>query len=418
MTPQEIALFAYNLSLVPIIFFSVLFILLSVVNLSLQGKAKAKYKPAKNLPFVSVQIPTFNDPIAARCVRRCMALDYPRDKYEIIIADDSTNRATQELLKEFANRNSGFIKYLHRANRDNFKAGALNNALNITKGEIIVIFDSDWMPKRDFLKRIIRPFSDPKVAIVQSGQGIYNRNSNLITRFAAYLMMIYHSIIMPINNRLNCVFFCGTSGAIRKSAFIRAGGWNLNSITEDSDLTVNLLLMGYKSVYLDFETPSEVPDTYEGFLKQQMRWCYGNARAFFDNASGILFKKGLGLRRRMMITYVTLGNVIAPIIVTMTLFGFAGWFLGELNLFTIHDFTKFALTFFYTSGFLFMGIIAMSRKNQLKELHFLLLSALTLGIVLSVANSIAFIRAVANKKLQWYCTPKKSNYDLIQNDDS
>lgn len=414
MTPQEIALFVYNLSLLPIIFFSVVFILLSLINLFVDKDIK--YKRTKDLPFVSVQIPTFNDPVAERCLKQCMKFDYPKDKYEIIIADDSTNIDTQKLLKSYADKNPGFIKYLHRNNRENFKPGALGSAMKQTRGELIAIFDADWIPRKGFLKAIIKPFSDPKVAIVQSGQGVYNQKTNLITRFASYLMMIHHLILMPIGNKINCVFFCGTAGAIRRSALDEAGGWNANSITEDSDLSVNLLLRGYKTVYLNFETPSEVPDNLEGFVKQQMRWCYGNARVFFDYAFGVLFKKGITLKQRLLIMYITLGNVVAPIVVVMTFFGFAGWFLGELALFNMNDLTSFLTKFLYTSGFIFIGIAALYKKRQLSELPYLLLSGFSIGLVLAVANSIAIFRAITNKKLQWFCTPKLANYKFVKND--
>ena len=408
MTPHDMTLFVYNITLLPIIFFSVLFLSLSLINLFMKRREQ-KFNDFREMPFISVQIPTFNDPIAERCVRRCMQFDYPREKYEIVIVDDSTNIETQLLLKRYADDNGDFIKYIHRENREGFKPGALKNAMKITKGEILVIFDADWIPKKDFLKKIVKPFSDPNVAIVQTRQGFYNRNTNWITRFAAYLLMIYHTIIMPINNRINCVFFCGTAGALRRSAFEKVGGWNLNSITEDSELSVNLLLKGYKTVYLDFETPSEVPDTFESFIKQQMRWCYGNARVFFDNAFKILFKKGLSVRQRLMILYITVGNIIAPAVVIMTFFGFAGWFTGEPSLFNFQDIFNFSARFLYTAGFLIMGAITLQKHGMIKEFRYLLATAFTVGIVLAVSNTVAFVKAALNKKLHWFCTPKIDN---------
>ena len=277
------------------------------------------------------------------------------------------------------------------------------------RGELIVIFDADWMPGRDFLSNVIKPFSDSKVAIVQTRQGFYNKDSNIITRFAAYILMIYHTIIMPVSNKANCVFFCGTAGAIRRSIFEKVGGWNLNSLTEDSDLTVRMLLNGYKTVYLDFATPSEVPSTFESFIKQQMRWCYGNARVFFDNALKILFKKGIPLRQRAMILFVTLGNIAAPFVFIMTIAGFSGWFLGEPELFGFKDIVDMAIRILMTAGFMIMGIIALHRNKALKEFPYLVLASLTMGLVLAVANSIAFFRAAFNKQLSWFCTAKDGN---------
>lgn len=413
MTPFDITLAIYNLTLFPVIFFSVLFIILTLINIFIEKKPQ-KIKKLNRIPFISVQVPTFNDPIAARCIEKCMKFDYPKDKYEIIIVDDSTNIQTQLLLEKFAIDNPDFIKYIHRDNREGFKPGALKNAMSITKGELLVIFDADWIPAKDFLKKIIKPFGDEKVAIVQTRQGFYNKDTNLITRFAAYLLMIYHTIVMPINNRINCVFFCGTAGAIRREAFDKVGGWNLHSITEDSDLSVNLLMLGYKSVYLDFETPSEVPDTFESFIKQQMRWCYGNVRVFFDNSKKILVKPGLTIKQRLMISYITLGNVAAPIVVLMTFFGFSGWFLGEPTLMQLSDLFVFAIRFTYTAGFLFMGLLAFKKQKILNEFGYLILSAFTVGLVLAVSNSFAFFKAVFNQKLHWFCTPKIDNTVVLK----
>jgi cellulose synthase/poly-beta-1,6-N-acetylglucosamine synthase-like glycosyltransferase len=413
MAPQDIALFVYNLAFLPIIFFSVLFIILTLINLFFDKKKEVELKNPKKLPFITVQIPTYNDPVAERCIKHCMEFDYPKNKYEVIIVDDSTSIDTQNLLAKFADDNQGFVKYVHRPNRQGFKAGALKNSMKFVKGEIMVVFDADWIPEKNFLRKIIRPFSDPKVAIVQTRQGFYNKKSNLVTRFASYLLMVYHTILMPINNKINCVFFCGTAGAIRKSAFEHVGGWNLNSLTEDTDLSVNLLLRGYKTVYLDFETPSEVPATFESFIKQQMRWCYGNTRVFVNNAHKILLKKELTLRQRAMIIFITLGNVVAPFVFLMTVAGFSGWFLGEITLFNIGDFVTLVTKLLLTAGFLVISLTALYKNKLLKEFPYLVLSVFTLGIVLAVANSIAFLKAISNKQLAWFCTTKEANEQFV-----
>lgn len=405
-------LLVYNISILPVIIFSILFILFALINITLKEK-KEKYN-LKELPFVSVQIPTFNDPIASRCIEKCMEFDYPKDKYEIIIVDDSTNIQTQALLQKYANDNPNFIKYVHRTNRNGYKPGALKEAMTQTKGEILVIFDADWIPKKDFLKKVTEPFADEKIVIVQTKQGFYNKDVNWISRFAAYTLMIYHEIIMPIHNKANSVFFCGTAGAIRRSAFDEVGGWNPKSITEDSELTVRLLRKGYKTKYLPIETPSEVPETIESFAKQQMRWCYGNARVFFDNFSDIWIKKGLKLKQRLMITYVTIGNIIAPAVILMTLSGFMGWFTGEPKLFSVGEIWNLISKFIFTAGFILLGLVTFFKRKMLKELKYLVFTTMSVGIILALTNSFAFIKAVLNQKLTWYCTPKKNNTDVVK----
>src|SRR3989339_277246 len=337
MNSHDIALLVYNVMLMPIVFMSCMFIFLAVIYLLTAKKKQEEFQEIKDFPFVTVQIPTFNDPVAERCIRKCLDFDYPTDRYEIIIADDSSDLQTQAMLRGYEEEYPERVKYIHRENREGFKPGALRNAMKYTRGDILVIFDADWIPRSDFLQKVIRPFADPTIAIVQTRQGFYNKDANIITRFAAYLLMIYHTIIMPINSRVNCVFFCGTAGAIRRSMFEEVGGWNLHSITEDSEITVKLLLKAYKPLYLEEETPSEVPDTFEGFIKQQMRWCYGNARVFFDHSSRIIFNKGLSVRQKFMISFITLSNSSALLILAMTFFGLSGWFLGEPRLFTAAD---------------------------------------------------------------------------------
>ncbi|MFH0961350.1 MAG: glycosyltransferase family 2 protein [archaeon] len=414
--PYDISLFIYNLALVPLVFFSALFVVLSFISIFIdKGQKTARWKPfaEKDLPFITVQIPVFNDPIAARCVSKCLEFDYPRKRYEIIIADDSTNPKTRRMMEGLSLENPGQVKYVYRSERTGFKPGALKNAMSFSRGEFIVVFDSDWIPKRDFLRKIIEPFSDSKVAIVQSKQGFYNRKANVVTRFAAYLLIMYHSIIMPINSKVNSVFFCGTAGALRRTHFEEVGGWNPDSVTEDCEISVKLLARGYTSVYLDYETPSEVPDTFEAFLKQQMRWCYGNTRVFIDNFRLILFEGNLGLRQRFMMAFNTLGNGPTVPVVIMTCAGMAGWFLGEVRLFVLSDLFVFGSRLLVTGGFLFGGFIALHKRGELSEWKDVVFMSFTIGLVVAFANAFAFMKAVLNQKINWFCTPKAANVSLV-----
>jgi len=222
---------------------------------------------------------------------------------------------------------------------------------------------------------------------------------------------------MPINHKMNTVFFCGTAGAIRKSALEEVGGWNARSITEDSDLSVKILSKGYKSVYLQIETKSEVPTTIEAFVKQQMRWTFGNIRVFIDHARDILIHKGLTLRQRIMIIFLTLSSIIAPAVILMTIAGLSGWFLGDPKLFEMSQVLEFIVKFFYTSGFLLMAITTLYKRGTLREFPHLLLATVTVSIVLAVANTLAVYRALfmkdkplfSSKKNSWICTPKSGN---------
>lgn len=416
MTPQQITLAIYNLALIPVVFFSVVFLILSLLGLFSDKEIIVNRKKKRTYyPKVTVQIPSFNDLVAIRCAKACMAMTYPKDKVEIMIVDDSTDKKSAQGLKKFAIQNN--MKYIHRTHRDGYKPGALRDAMPHVNGEIIVIFDADFIPKKRFLEEITLPFEDPKIGIVQARQGFLNADYNLVSKFASYLLMIHHTILMPINHRINTVFFCGTGGAIRKKAIEDAGGWNAASITEDSDLSVKILSKGYRNIYMKLETPSEVPITIEGFLKQQMRWTYGNIRVFIDHFKHIFFSRKFNTRQKLMISYMTLGPTIAPIILIMTLAGLSGWFLGDPQLFELSQLFEFTIKFFYTAGFLIMAGITLYKNKSLSEFPKLLLATFSVSIVLAVANSVAAFKAIfmknkelfPSKKNSWICTPKQGN---------
>jgi len=411
MTTQEFVLLLYNIALIPVIFFSFLLLLLTLIHLFIPKKQVVK-KPIIR-PSVTIQIPSFNDPIAARCVEACLQFTY--EKLQIMILDDSIDEKTQKILKAY--EKDPRVEYIHRTNREGYKPGALKDAMHRVTGEIIIIFDADFVPQSDFIEKIIVPFADKKVALVQAGQGFLNAHTNLITKFASYLLMTLHTIIMPINDKINTVFFCGTAGAIRKSALIAAGGWNTKSITEDSDLTVRMLAKGYKTVYLPFDTPSEVPETFEAFFKQQMRWCFGGVRVFYDHIKVIVHKSKLTIAQRLMISYLTMGNLVGPAVILLTIAGMCGWFFGDPRLFTLNDALIMILKIIVTIGFLVMGFVMLVRRSMIKEFPQLVLATISIGILLAFANSYAVYRATfyKNKPLfsksqgSWICTPKEGN---------
>lgn len=415
MTPQEISILIYNIAVIPVIFFSILFLTLSALYLLADRPTKVS-KKLKRHPYITVQICSYNDPIATRCVEACLAFTYPKDRYEIMILDDSTDEKTQRLLKAYEKKHPGHVRYVHRTNREGYKPGALRDAHRLVKGEILAPFDADFIPDKDYLENIAKPFEDPKVAIVQTRQVFFNKDTNLVSRFATYMMMVYYTVIMPINNRANAVFFGGTAGALRKKAVDEAGGWNIHSITEDSDLSFHILQLGYKSVFLDIDTKGEAPITLEAFLKQQMRWSYGNFRVFLDYPKLLLAGKLKG-KQKAMILFFTLGNLIAPPVLIMTVFGLLGWFFGDPQILTMTDLVTLILKIAYTAGFVLIGVLALYKRKMLKDTPQLLLTLFSLSIVLAVANSVALFRAafMSDKPLypgqqtSWITTPKEGN---------
>ncbi|MFZ2088535.1 MAG: glycosyltransferase family 2 protein [Desulfobaccales bacterium] len=362
-------------------------------------------------------MPSFNDPVAARCIEACLRFSYPQDRYDIMILDDSTDRGTANLLAAFAHRYPERVGYFFRDNRAGYKPGALKTWMPKARGDLIVIFDADFVPPVDFLECVAQPFEDPQVAIVQARQSTFlNSKANLVARFASYLLRIYNYMLLPITHHYNAVFFCGTAGALRKRAVEEVGGWNTNSITEDSDLSVRLLARGYRSIYLPMDALSEVPVTVKAFLKQQMRWTFGNVRVFFDNFRTILRGGHLSLQQRLLISFMTLGSAFSPVILVMTVSGLLASVTGLPQPFSLANLLELLTRAVLTSGFLLLGIVGLHKQKNYADYPYFLFTSLTLGLLLTGALTLALYRAVFHKNkplywknTSWICTPKHGN---------
>jgi cellulose synthase/poly-beta-1,6-N-acetylglucosamine synthase-like glycosyltransferase len=348
-------------------------------------------------------------------MKSCLKFDYPRDKFEIIVADDSTDN-TKKIIDKFVKKHHEKIRVFRRNTRNGFKSGALNNVLKYSNGEIIVIFDSDFVPPKTFLKKIVKPFfQDKKIAIVQSRMGYINHNQNFITKLASTFLMIYHHFYCPLSSKLGVSFFCGTHGAIRKDVLLEVGEWNEKNITEDAELSIKMFNKGYKSVYLpNLKVRGELPFTLEAFVKQQMRWTYGMTRTFMDNAKSILFSNHFSLSQKALITYLTFGGMIFPFVVVMTIAGLLGMITGVPHPLTVEDLLSTIKNFAITSGFFVVAFIALKKENKLTIYKSSLFSTLTVGIVLSIFNAIALLRAIFNQPMIWYRTPKFGSIKIIE----
>jgi cellulose synthase/poly-beta-1,6-N-acetylglucosamine synthase-like glycosyltransferase len=380
--------------------------------------SKKEYKTYQKPPYwpsVTIQIPVFNDPVAIRCAKSCLKFDYPKDKFDIIFADDSRD-VTKKVIDNFVKKHPNKIRVFRRNTREGFKSGALNNVLKHSKGDIIVIFDSDFVPSRKFLKGIVKPFfEDDKIAIVQSRMGYINHNQNFITKLASTFLMIYHNFYCPMSGKMGITFFCGTHGAIRKDVLLEAGGWNERNITEDAELSIKIFKKGYKSVYLpNLKVKGELPFTFEAFVRQQMRWTYGMTRTFIDNAKSIWFGNRFSLSQKALMTYLTFGGLIFPFVVVMTIAGLLGMITGTPHPITLEELLNTFKNFAITSGFFIISFIALKRENKLSLYKSSFFSTLTVGIVLSIFNAVALLRAIFNRPMIWYRTPKFGSIRIME----
>jgi cellulose synthase/poly-beta-1,6-N-acetylglucosamine synthase-like glycosyltransferase len=239
--------------------------------------------PDSELPVVTVQLPLYNERYVARRLLEAVGrLDYPRDRLEIQLLDDSTDDTTA-LLESLAaeSRSRGLdMRLLHRRNRDGYKAGALAAGLRAARGELIAVFDADFVPPPDFLRRTVPSFREPRVGMVQARWGHLNRGFSLLTRVQALLLDAHFLIEHAARAQRGCFFnFNGTAGVWRRATIEDAGGWRHETLTEDLDLSYRAQLRGWRFVFLgDVEVPAELPVEIAGLRGQQRRWTRGSAQ--------------------------------------------------------------------------------------------------------------------------------------------
>jgi len=243
-------------------------------------KATGPAVPFENLPPVTIQLPLYNERyVLERLIDEVVKMEYPRELLQIQVLDDSTDDTHQfaEALCE-RYRNIGHnIEYKHRTNREGFKAGALQEGLETATGDFVAVFDADFLPPTDFLTRTIHHFSDPKVGVVQTRWTYLNSDFNLLTEVQKVLLDGHFILEHGARSRAGYYFnFNGTAGILRKEMIADAGGWQHDTLTEDSDLSYRAQVKGWKFVYVPgVECPSELPVEMHGFQVQQFRWAKG-----------------------------------------------------------------------------------------------------------------------------------------------
>lgn len=241
--------------------------------------------PMAELPVVTVQLPVYNErTVAARLVRACGELDWPRDRFEIQVLDDSTDE-TREIVDEEVRAlvaRGIDAKVVRRADRVGYKAGALAHGQRVARGEFIAIFDADFLPQADFLHQLVPHFADPAIGMVQARWGHDNRDDNLLTRAESALLDGHFVIEHTVRHDTGVFFnFNGTAGIWRRKAIEDAGGWEHDTLTEDLDLSYRAQLAGWRFLYKPLVVaPAEVPPDIAAFKSQQHRWAKGSVQVF------------------------------------------------------------------------------------------------------------------------------------------
>lgn len=391
---------------------SLLYVIMSVYAIFRKREHKTEESHDGELPSVSVQIPTFNELVAIRCAQSCLHFDYPKDKYEIIIGDDSSDPEISKQLKEFAEQNG--IKLVKRASNIGYKPGNLNNMLKHSKGEILVIFDSDFVPPQDFLKKIVQPFiNDKNVAGVQARWNFINPHQNMISVLGATIVTTYHHIAMPfVHDRRKMVFLCGSAEAVRKETLIKLGRWEEGNLTEDIEFSLRLLENGYKITYLeDLECDGEVPYTLKDLYRQQMRWAYGVIYSWKNHFKPITKSKYLNLADKFYMQSIFLSGYLISVLL-------AGLFITGTLSFITHapepikwgEFAyKLLRNVLLTSGLLFASIVALKKSNKTKLTLPMIASSFSYGLVVTYYVNVGIFKAIAKTPMEWYMLSKQGN---------
>ncbi|HEY7536249.1 MAG TPA: cellulose synthase family protein, partial [Thermodesulfobacteriota bacterium] len=273
-------------------------------------KPKTKFR---KLPIVTVQLPIYNEMyVVERLISSVCGIDYPKELLEVQVLDDSTDQ-TKEIAKQCVNtyKELGFkIQYLHRDNRNGFKAGALEEGLRYAKGELIAVFDADFIPPKDFLRKTVDFFTDSKVGMVQVRWGHVNLDYSTLTR-AQSILLDGHFVIEQASRFYGGMFFNfnGTAGVLRRKCIESAGGWQHDTLTEDLDLSYRAQLKGWKFIYLkDYVANAELPVDMNAFKSQQHRWTKGAIQTAKKLLPQILKTKDLPLKIKIEASFHLLGN--------------------------------------------------------------------------------------------------------------
>ena len=260
--------------------------------------------PDAELPVVTIQLPLFNEAtVAVRLLEAVAKMDYPREKLEIQILDDSTDE-TQALARatvERIRRTGVDMVYIHRTDRTGYKAGALDAGLTVAKGELVAIFDADFLPPPDFLRHVVSHFQNDSVGMVQTRWGHLNRDHSLLTQVQALMLDGHHLVENRARFAAGNLFnFSGTGGIWRKRAIVEAGGWQHDTLTEDLDLSYRAQLAGWRFVYRDdVVSPAELPEDVSAFRSQQFRWAKGTVQTSRKLLRRVVLGSKLSLGQRL-----------------------------------------------------------------------------------------------------------------------
>lgn len=376
-------------------------------------------------PKVTVQLPTYNEKfVIGRLIDNICALDYPKDRLEIQVLDDSTDDTlTISQAKVAQYRNAGFdIQLIHRKDRTGYKAGALQNGLKLAQGEFIAIFDADFLPKSDFLQKTVPYFQQSNVGVVQARWEHLNQDHSIITEVQAFQLNVHFTVEQSARCHSEYLLqFNGTAGVWRKTAIEEAGGWHADTLTEDLDLSYRAQLKGWKILYQEaVGAPAELPNHIFSYKSQQYRWMKGGAETA-KKLIGPILKSDISFGKKIHALAHLTGSAIFLLVFTMAILSVPMlWAISKLHL-NMGYFMVFVLgilglacTFYQANVLNPYNYAGLSKYRKVLKFIFLFPIFMSLSMGLSLHNSMAVIQGWRGKRTPFIRTPK-TNLDHHKN---
>ena len=374
---------------------------------------KQEHTLVREWPKVTVQLPLYNERyVAARLIDAIAALDYPTAQLQIQVLDDSTDETkaiVQDKLKAYPHLT---IQHIRRPNREGFKAGALQYGLQTSTGEFIAVFDADFVPSPDFLKRTVSGFTDARIGVVQTRWGHLNKHYSLLTKLQAFGLDAHFTVEQSgRNSGGHFINFNGTAGVWRKACILEAGGWQADTLTEDLDLSYRAQLKGWKFVFMeDVEAPAELPAAMGALKSQQFRWTKGAAENARKHLLRVL-KSGAPFSTKLHATFHLFNSFVFICVFLTALLSVPILFIRENN--------PQLDTFFRLGAVLLLSLLALvafywtalytqSRKPWATTRRFVpdFFLFLCMSMGLSLHNSMAVAEGLLGKKTPFIRTPK------------
>jgi cellulose synthase/poly-beta-1,6-N-acetylglucosamine synthase-like glycosyltransferase len=372
------------------------------------------------LPFVTIQLPIFNEQfVIDRLIEAVCRLDYPRDRFEIQVLDDSTDETTEvarEIVERYASGFAGMppqpIVYLHRSNRHGYKAGALDKGLDVAHGEFVAIFDADFVPPPQWVMQVIHHFAEPEIGMVQTRWTHLNRNYSFLTQVEAILLDGHFVLEHGGRSRAGVFFnFNGTAGMWRRETISTAGGWQHDTLTEDTDLSYRAQLVGWKFKYLqDVECPAELPIEMTAFKTQQARW----AKGLIQTGKKILprvLKSDAPWHTKLEAWYHLTANISYPLMIVLSVLLMPAMIIrswqGYIQMMLI-DFPLFIASTMSVSTFYMVSQKQLYPKSWYMSILYVPFVLALGGIGLTITNTKAVLEAFFGVKSAFARTPKYS----------